>query len=98
MLSGCPWKYVVYFSSTINASECEIGSTDEISEQNSSLIVLIDLPFDCLWEVVIETRKGVCRTNSTRSFTISEYYLDSTCYSIFQHKYYCHCLHMTLHN
>ena len=31
---NCPWKYVVYFSSTINLSECENRSTDEISEQN----------------------------------------------------------------
>ena len=69
----CPWKYVVYFSSTINVSECENHSTDEISEQNSLLIVLIDLPFDCLWAVVIETRNSVCRINSTGSFAISKY-------------------------
>ena len=78
-ISGnCPWKYVVYFSSTSSTSECEIGLTDEISEQNSSLIVPVELPFDCSWEVVIETRKGLCRTNSTRPFDISKYkYLDS---------------------
>ena len=70
---NCPWKYVVYFSSTINASECENRSTDEISEQNLLLIVPIDLPFDCLWAVVIETRNSLCRINSTGSFAISKY-------------------------
>ena len=45
--------------------ECEKNATDEISLNDSVLTLPNNLPFDCKWNLTIETRTALDRVNTT---------------------------------
>ena len=47
-------------------------ATDEISLNDSVLTLRNNLPFDCKWNVTIETRTALDRVNTTGEITISK--------------------------
>ena len=63
---------MLYFNNTEAMKECEMNATDEISLNDSVLILPNNLPFDCKWNLTIETRTALDRVNTTGEIAISK--------------------------
>ena len=63
---------MLYFTNPEGIQECEMKPRDEISPQKMVLTLPNNLPFDCKWNVTIETRTTLDRVNTTGEITISK--------------------------
>ena len=63
---------MLYFTDTKSMQDCAMKATDEISLNDSVLTLPNNLPFDCKWNVTIETRTALDRVNTTGEITISK--------------------------